>query len=343
MRIVLTTFALCLVAAFALADDKQDCVTCHSQETPAAVAQWKQSAHFAAEVSCGDCHYSMGRPERLPGEAAVVRDDASTGTRRRCESCHSLAGTHDWLPEQTRHFKAVTCESCHVPELQMAAQQSIDATVVRLDGTPQTSYRGVTGDLQESGTAYIRGYKPLLRVGTDVHGDNKVLPYNLVTRWFWEDQERKREILDRYRMLDVAVRLESRLAEPILQLSDMRALVKEAEVNTVDLSQRIERAAKSLREWDERLAEDGISLVWLVINNADPLQQAGEYIEDLTSSYVKTLLYWKKNFLSKQKEVKALGFDDNFIRKWDYYLTSCAVGFDAEYIGDAQLLIEKRK
>ncbi|MGD2052738.1 MAG: tetrathionate reductase family octaheme c-type cytochrome [Gammaproteobacteria bacterium] len=150
--------------------------------------------HAERLVSCGDCHYSRGRPERLPGEAAVVRDDTATGARRRCESCHSLAGTHDWLPEKSRHFKAVTCESCHVPELQMAAQQSIDATVVRLDGTPQTSYRGVTGDIQDPATAYIRGYTPLLRVGTDVHGDNKVLPYNLVTRWFWQDQDSGEEI-----------------------------------------------------------------------------------------------------------------------------------------------------
>jgi octaheme c-type cytochrome (tetrathionate reductase family) len=150
--------------------------------------------HAERLVSCGDCHYSRVRPERLPGDAAKLRDDSSGDTRRRCESCHSLTGTHTWLPEQDKHFKAVTCESCHVPELQMAAQQTIDATVVQLDGRPQTSYRGVSGDIQNAATAFIRGYKPLLRVGTDVHGDHKVLPYNLVTRWFWEDQDSGTEI-----------------------------------------------------------------------------------------------------------------------------------------------------
>ena len=164
--------------------------------------------HAERLVSCGDCHYSRGRPERLAGEVAEINEPASDGSRRRCESCHSLTGTHSWLPEQDRHFKAVACESCHVPELQMAAQQTIDATVLRLEGTAQLSYRGVDGDIQDlrdclyfceifdqfTTTAYIRGYKPLLRIGTNAQGDYKVLPYNLVTRWFWVDRENEAEV-----------------------------------------------------------------------------------------------------------------------------------------------------
>ncbi len=150
--------------------------------------------HAERLVSCGDCHYSRGRPERLAGDIAVTNKPSSDGALRRCESCHSLTGTHDWLPEQDKHFKAVACESCHVPKLQMAAQQSIDATVVGLEGTPQPSYRGIEGDTHQASTAYIRGYRPLLRVGTDVHGDYKVRPYNLVTRWFWTDQENQQEV-----------------------------------------------------------------------------------------------------------------------------------------------------
>ena len=121
--------------------------------------------HAQRLVSCGDCHYSKGRPQRLAGEATAVQVQPSQGIRRRCESCHSLAGTHDWLPEPERHFKAVACESCHVPELAMGAQQAIDHTVIWPDGSPQVSYRGVEGDVRDASTAYIRGYQPLLRVG----------------------------------------------------------------------------------------------------------------------------------------------------------------------------------
>ena len=150
--------------------------------------------HAERLVSCGDCHYSRGRPERFAGEVAVTSAAFTGGTRRRCESCHSLTGTHTWLPEQNKHFKAVACESCHVPKLQMAAQQSIDATVVRPDGTPHSSYRGVDGDIRNASTAYIRGYRPLLRVGSGVDGERQVFPYNLVTKWFWTDDGSGKEL-----------------------------------------------------------------------------------------------------------------------------------------------------
>jgi hypothetical protein len=145
--------------------------------------------HAQHLISCGDCHYSRERPARLAGEATPANVIPAQGVRRRCESCHSLTGTHDWLPEQERHFAAVACESCHVPELEMAAQQSIDHTVMRPDGSPQVSYRGVTGDVRNASKAYIQGYRPLLRVGKNVYGEHQVLPYNLVSRWYWTDGE----------------------------------------------------------------------------------------------------------------------------------------------------------
>ena len=143
--------------------------------------------HAERLVSCGDCHYSRDRPERLAGEATPATVEPSQGVRRRCESCHSLAGTHGWLPEPARHFKAVACESCHVPAIGMAAQQSIDETVIWPDGSPLLNYRGVDGDVRNPSKAYVHGYRPLLRVGKSVSGANQVLPYNLVSHWYWTD------------------------------------------------------------------------------------------------------------------------------------------------------------
>jgi len=142
--------------------------------------------HAERLVSCGDCHYSRGRPERLASDDTVAEVEPTTGIRRRCGSCHAVADTHAWLPERERHFEAVACESCHVPELEMAAQQFVDATVMLPDGSPQVGYRGVvTGDVRSVVDAYIGGYRPLLRVGKSVEGRNQVLPYNLVTHWYW--------------------------------------------------------------------------------------------------------------------------------------------------------------
>jgi len=147
--------------------------------------------HAERLVSCGDCHYSRGRLKHLAGEvvAADSAADLDQGARRRCSSCHSLADSHAWLPEKQRHLKAVACESCHVPELQMAAQRSIDDTVMWPDGSSRVSYRGINGDVQEFSKAYVKGYRPLLRVGKSVDGDSQVFPYNLVTRWYWSHGE----------------------------------------------------------------------------------------------------------------------------------------------------------
>ena len=43
--------------------------------------------------------------------------------------------------------------------------------------------------------------------------------------------------------------------------------------------------------------------------------------------YARTLEEWLKAFDSKRNEVKALGFDDGFIRLWRFYLAACIAGF----------------
>ncbi len=48
---------------------------------------------------------------------------------------------------------------------------------------------------------------------------------------------------------------------------------------------------------------------------------------DFADSYYQTLELWSKNFNNSLDEVKKLGFDDYFIRKWRFYLSYCAAGF----------------
>lgn len=43
--------------------------------------------------------------------------------------------------------------------------------------------------------------------------------------------------------------------------------------------------------------------------------------------YARTLERWLNNFDSKRSAVKALGFDDGFIRLWRFYLAACVAGF----------------
>ncbi len=63
--------------------------------------------------------------------------------------------------------------------------------------------------------------------------------------------------------------------------------------------------------------------------------------EDIGIHYALTLSEWRRRFLASVDRVKKLGFDDRFIRMWDYYLAYCEGGFRERYIGDSQLVFAK--
>ena len=59
--------------------------------------------------------------------------------------------------------------------------------------------------------------------------------------------------------------------------------------------------------------------------------------------YAKTLSIWRKNFLLNWSKIKKLGYDENFKRLWEYYLTYCEVGFINGSIDVSQFLLEKKR
>lgn len=65
------------------------------------------------------------------------------------------------------------------------------------------------------------------------------------------------------------------------------------------------------------------------------------HLEDIGLHYAHTLHAWREAFHARLEEVRALGFDETFIRMWDYYLAYCEGAFAERYIGDAQLLLVK--
>ena len=74
----------------------------------------------------------------------------------------------------------------------------------------------------------------------------------------------------------------------------------------------------------------------------DQLSRAGGFVlhgaEDYGHDYVRTLRAWHENFRSRLDEVRALGFDDRFIRKWSYYLGYCEAAFAMRNISVVQTL-----
>jgi thiosulfate reductase cytochrome b subunit len=182
--------------------------------------------HLERQVECVDCHYSLNNPVYTSGSGSndlehldydprrvelgeyiqqPIHDFArgesaqstvspdSKGTIRRCEGCHNVANSHNWLPYSDKHMDALLCESCHIPQINNAAYQQIDWTVVEADGTSQTTCRGVKGD---TGTIndLITGYNPVLMQRENLDGSIKLAPYNLITSWFWVYGEPERPV-----------------------------------------------------------------------------------------------------------------------------------------------------
>lgn len=58
-------------------------------------------------------------------------------------------------------------------------------------------------------------------------------------------------------------------------------------------------------------------------------------------SYSKTLRHWSEAFNSRWPEIEPLGFDDEFRRKWNFYLASCAACFLAGTTNVTQLTLCK--
>ena len=65
------------------------------------------------------------------------------------------------------------------------------------------------------------------------------------------------------------------------------------------------------------------------------------HLEDIGPHYVRTLYDWRTRFVAQLDAVRAQGFDDRFIRMWEYYLCYCEAGFAERYISDIQLLMAK--
>ncbi len=67
------------------------------------------------------------------------------------------------------------------------------------------------------------------------------------------------------------------------------------------------------------------------------------HVEDIGPHYAETLARWRRAFLGRLPEVRALGFDERFVRMWDFYLASCEAGFRTRAFGDLQLVLGRAR
>ena len=73
-------------------------------------------------------------------------------------------------------------------------------------------------------------------------------------------------------------------------------------------------------------------------------QAAGLVVVDemaFGADYAETCRRWREDFLARREQVLAQGFDERFVRIWEFYLAYCEAGFDAGDIDVVQFTLSK--
>ncbi len=65
------------------------------------------------------------------------------------------------------------------------------------------------------------------------------------------------------------------------------------------------------------------------------------HVEDRPLDYAATLRAWRGRFFDRIDEVKQMGFDDRFIRTWEYYFASCEAAFRTRNLGLLHLTLSR--
>jgi cyclopropane-fatty-acyl-phospholipid synthase len=82
-----------------------------------------------------------------------------------------------------------------------------------------------------------------------------------------------------------------------------------------------------------------ISALVSAMTAASDLRVVG--IDEIGPHYATTLSRWRANLLGRIDAVRALGYPESFIRKWEFYLCYSEAGFAARVLGDVQMLLAR--
>ena len=107
--------------------------------------------------------------------------------------------------------------------------------------------------------------------------------------------------------------------------------------------QRYDRAVKSVDFIQRYIFPGGfipcISAICQGIKKVTDLRLLN--LEDIGPHYAKTLQDWRGRFINNLPEIRDLGYSEEFIRMWEFYLSYCEGGFHERALGNVQLVFVK--
>lgn len=66
-----------------------------------------------------------------------------------------------------------------------------------------------------------------------------------------------------------------------------------------------------------------------------------QHFENIGKHYALTLRHWRTKFYDNIEQVRALGYDEAFIRMWDFYLCNCEAEFTTGHLGLGQFVFRR--
>jgi cyclopropane-fatty-acyl-phospholipid synthase len=110
------------------------------------------------------------------------------------------------------------------------------------------------------------------------------------------------------------------------------------------IDDRLFEGEKRMRSFANTLIFPGgclpsVASITCALADATDLRIAG--YEDITPHYAETLRQWRQRFVSHREAVRALGYDEAFLRLWELYLAFSEGGFRERRLRDAQILMAK--
>ena len=115
-------------------------------------------------------------------------------------------------------------------------------------------------------------------------------------------------------------------------------------IQTITINDQKFPAYRRRSDWIQKHIFPGselASLSGVLASLARATQLALFHAEDMGAHYARTLAQWRERFHAEEAAIRALGFDDRFLRMWDYYLAYCEGAFLERHIIDVQLLLTK--
>lgn len=181
-------------------------------------------AHAAKGIICIDCHFSPNNPGRMIHQDAAknlsykpMNEDIAVylkrpdhnfargnippetvnitrhNTMRGCAECHDAEKIHAFLPYKSVHFRALACQTCHIPAVHLWAYRSDDWAFLMDTGTSRITYRGIDGSIVDPDSP-VTGYLPAYIPTPDKNNNLQIRPTNLITGVYWFDKGKGRPV-----------------------------------------------------------------------------------------------------------------------------------------------------